>query len=154
MLFRSSMNGSDIHIPVYGWDNKDACVNGDGVNIIKSDGTNAPKVKNIGILKESHMSSYLSFVVEAIFNESKDLLNYENYNECEETSLSAYFRYKVNLDKDKMVNISSSEEDLGLSHIVVEYSDGTFGYESTEFMVDKTIKYIYISNDEIVIDGL
>ena len=140
-----SMNGSDIHIPVYGWDNKDASINGDGVNIVKANGKEAPRVKYIGIDKDKYVSSYLSFVVEAIFNESKELVNYENYEECEETSLAAYFRFKVTLEKDKMVNISSTEEDLGLSHIVVEYTDGTFEYASTEFMVDKNIKYIYIS---------
>ena len=140
-----SMNGSDVHIPVYGWDDKRACVNGDGVNIIEANGSEPSKIKYVGILKEKHASSYLSFVVEAIFNEGKELVNYENYKECEETSLAAFFRFKVSLDKDKMVNISSSEDKLGLSHIVVEYTDGTFEYASTEFMVDKSIKYIYIS---------
>ena len=140
-----NMNGSTIHIPVYGWDNKDASINGDGVNIVKANGNNAPKVKYIGIEKDKYISNYLSFVVEAIFNESKGLVAYENYEECEETSLSAFFRFKVTLESNKMVNITSSDEKLGLSHIVAEYSDGTFGYISTEFRVDKSIKYIYIS---------
>ena len=139
-----SMNESTFHIPVYGTKEGQSLVDGSYSKLINpnSDGTQS-KPKYIGVL-DSYSSATITLGIEAIFESSGEFMEYENHSEEATTSVAPYFRYCYSTENyEGLINISATSK-LALSSIVVQYDDGSFSQEATEFNNTKKIKYIYV----------
>ena len=139
-----SMHESTFHIPVYGTKEGQSLIDGTYSKLINPnpDGTQS-KPKYIGVL-DSYSSSTITLGAEAIFNSSGEFMEYEKYEEESGASVAPYFRYSYSSENyEGLINISATSR-LGLSSIVVQYDDGTFSLEATEFNNTKKIKYIYV----------
>lgn len=139
-----SMHDSTFHIPVYGTKEGLSLIDGTYNKQIQpnADGTQS-KPKYIGVLN-TYSSTTVSIGVEAIFCSSGEFVEYENYTEESTSSVSPYFRYSYSpAYYEGLMNISATSK-LSLSSLVVEYDDGSFSLEATEFNNTKKIKYIYV----------
>lgn len=146
-----SMNGSIIHLPVYGNSPTEASTplsdsSWETINL-GSDGGERAYPKYFGVdSSKVKTSTNIMYIFEAIMD-TNNMADYEQYNPSINSSVDSFFRYTLNTEVDEtsgLISIASSNDSFNVSSIIVEYEDGTFSFVQSEFKPQAKIKYIYL----------
>ncbi|MCB9498444.1 MAG: YfhO family protein [Bacillales bacterium] len=134
-----NVNGSTFHIPIYR----------------SADGTTRT-IKYLYIASSTDSattSPRLAYAIEAIFPAISDISAYEAGEAISSSGLSAYIKYRINSNKTSgLFNVSFTLSSLSIDEMIVEYEDGTFESNPTEFTISKPVLNIYIKKNSSILN--